>query len=142
MPVPFSVTVAPTAPGEVTEIVKGTGVTLPLAVGAKVIAIGGALFPGDSGPKLPPVTVKGGVEIDCQLPLRVPLPLFLMVRFLLAVVPALAVSVTVVGNDNLPGKPAPLSVTVRLLLPKESLLVIVAVAELASIVGEKVISSF
>ena len=62
-------------------------------MGAKVTATAW-VFPGKSGPRGAPVTVKGelGVDItDAKLPVKTPLPVFLMVRFFVTgVAPALA----------------------------------------------------
>jgi hypothetical protein len=54
----------------------------------------------------------------------------------------LADRLSVFGTESFPGRPAPLSVRVRLLLPKASLLEIVAVAVLVGRVGAKVTDSF
>ncbi len=94
----------------------------------------------------PPVTVKGEPgegATEAKLPVKTPLPVFLMVRFFVTgVAPAGSERVRVLGADSFPGKPAPFKVTVNAPLPKASLLRMVTFAVLVSMVGAKVTSSF
>src|SRR5271168_1173433 len=124
--------------GGVTVIVKEpVVVALPLAVAVKVTGIV-AVLPGCSGPKGIAVTLYGGFVTAAQLPLKTPLPEFMIVRWALVGTPTFPLIDKVFGGDKAPGRPAPLNCTISV----PALLAIVAVAVLLVAVGRKETVSF
>ena len=112
------------------------GAALPLIVAVKPTSIV-AVFPGSSGPKGAGVTLYGPVAAP-QLPLRTPLPLFLMIRLAVTWTPTLPLIDKGFGGDKAPGNPVPLKLKVAF----PALLTIIAVALLLVPFGVKVTVSF